>query len=267
MSTEPPITDADHGFVPGTFRPDPQRGPRLRTLLAHSVFELRLLLRNGEQLLLALVIPIAALVGLTYFTAINLAEPRIGTVTPGIWTLAIMSTAFTSLAISTAFDRRYGVTKRLAAAGVPRGLLLAGKAGAISLVIFGQLVLLSAIALLLGWHPNGHLLLAALVVVLGAAAFTGLGLLLGGTLRAEAVLALANLIWLALIGVGGVVLPLADAPAWLTVVGKLTPAGALSQGLRDVLADGHAPGLGALAVLVVWALVAWAATVRWFRWQ
>lgn len=254
-------------FPAGTFTPSAARASLRQMLLAHTVFELRLLLRNGEQLLLALVIPIAALVGLTLFTAIELDEPRIAAVTPGIWTLAVMSTAFTSLAISTAFDRRYGATKRLAASGVPRWLLLTGKSSAIAVVIVGQLVILSVIALLMGWSPAGGLLWTLLMVILGAAAFTGLGLLLGGTLRAEAVLALANLLWLAMISIGGVVIPLTAAPGWLAAVGQATPAGALSTGLRDVLQFGQPPSLVSVAVLASWIVIAWAATAAWFRWQ
>ncbi|AZI59488.1 ABC transporter permease [Nakamurella antarctica] len=236
-------------------------------LRAHTFFELRLLVRNGEQLLLALVIPLAALIGLTYFTGIELQEPRIASVTPGIWTLAVMSTAFTSLAISTAFDRRYGTAKRLAASGVQRWLLLAGKSCAIGIVIVFQLVLLSLVAVILGWKPQGTVVWALPLLVLGAAAFTGLGILLGGTLRAEAVLALANLIWLSMIAIGGVVIPLTSAPRWLDVVGQLTPGGALSSSLRDVLQHGQSPSASAVLVLAAWTVLAWGAAVRWFSWQ
>ena len=48
--------------------------------------------------------------------------------------LAVMSTSFTSLAIATGFERRYGVLKRLGASPLPRSGLLAGKVGALLLV-------------------------------------------------------------------------------------------------------------------------------------
>jgi len=234
---------------------------------AASALELKMLLRNGEQLLLAVVIPIAALIGMTTTTVVNLTGPRIDTVTPGVLALAIMSTAFTSQAITTAFDRRYGVLKRLAAAGMGRGLLIAGKCGAALIVIVGQWVILGTIALILHWHPHGNAAWLVLIAVLGAAAFIGLALLIGGTLRAEAVLAIANVIWFALVIVGGVIIPLTKSPHWLRVIGDLTPAGALSSALRGVLQTGSAPAMASLAVLLGWIIIGWGGTVRWFQWQ
>ncbi len=119
----------------------------------------------------------------------------------------------------------------------------------------------------MGWAPQGDPAWLVLLGLLGAAAFIGLALLLGGTLRAEAVLAFANLLWFAMVLVGGVVVPLTKAPAWLRAVGGLTPAGALSNALRAVLQAGAAPTLASLAVLAGWVVLGWAGTVRWFRWQ
>ena len=254
-------------FRPGAFTPDPRRPSGLQMVRAASSLELKMLVRNGEQLLLALIIPLAVLIGLTTTTVVELAAPRIDTVTPGVLALAIMSTAFTAQAITTAFDRRYGVLKRLAAAGMGRPLLIAGKCGGALVVIVCQWVILGTVALIMGWAPHGDPAWLVLLVLLGAAAFIGLALLLGGTLRAEAVLAFANLLWFAMVLVGGVIVPLTTAPQWLRTVGELTPAGALSTALRTVLQTGQAPGAASLAVLVGWVVVGWAGTVRWFRWQ
>ncbi len=251
----------------GTFTPAAGRARLGSMLAAQTAFEVRLLVRNGEQLLLALIIPIVALIGLTTITVIELPEPRISMVVPGIFTLAILSSGFTSLAISSAFDRRYAVTKRMIGSGVPRRVLLAGKSAAICCVVAGQIIVLGIIGLLLGWRPDGNPIVALLVLALGMAAFTGLGLLLGGTLKAEVVLAVANLLWLAMVVVGGVVVPLTRAPGWLADVGEATPAGALSSALRAVLTDGTFPPLGALLILAAWVLAGWAATLKWFKWQ
>jgi ABC-2 type transport system permease protein len=235
---------------------------------AAAAQELRIMARNGEQSLLAYVIPLAALIGMTTISIGSLPEPRVATVTPGILTLAIMSTSFTSQAIMTGFDRRYGVMKRLAATGFPRWLLLASKCAATLVVIAVQFLLLCLVALLaLDWQPRGNPLWVVALTLLGVAAFIGLALLLGGTLRAEAVLGLANLVWLILIGIGGVLIPLTSAPAWLAAVGGLTPAGALADGLRAVLTDGGGPGTANVVILVCWIVAGWAGTVRWFRWQ
>lgn len=254
-------------LAPGTFTPRPGPAPVARMLAAQTAFELRLLIRNGEQLLLALVIPIAALIGLSTVTLVELPEPRVATVVAGVVVLAVLSTGFTSLAISTAFDRRYAVTKRLVGAGVPRRALLAGKSAAVGCVVAGQIVVLGLIGLALGWRPSAIAVLALPIIVLGAAVFTGLGLLLGGLLRAEIVLALANLLWIVQVAFGGVVVPLTTGPGWLAVVGEATPAGALSSALHAVLTDGTAPSALSLLVLAAWGVAAWAATLQWFKWQ
>lgn len=252
-------------FPPGTFAPDPRPAPALRRITATAGLELRVTLRNGEQLLLALVIPLVALIAGTTITLIDLPEPRIDAVLPGVVVLAVFSSAFTSQAITTGFDRRYGVLKRLAAAGVGRAQLLAGKCAATLVVLFGQLVVLGGTAAVLGWRPDGNPFWALTVVLLGAAACVGLALLAGGTLRAEAVLAVANFIWLVFVAVGGVLVPLDRAPAVLRTIGELTPPGAMSQALRAAM-DGATPSATSLLILVGWVVIGWAATVRWFRW-
>jgi len=259
-------------FSPGEFTPDPRPAPARRRITATAGLELRMTLRNGEQLLLALVIPLVALIGGTLITVIDLPEPRVDAVLPGVAVMAVLSMAFTSQAITTGFDRRYGVLKRLAAAGVGRSQLIAGKCAVTLAVIAGQFVILGGTALLLGWQPQGDPGWAApawvlLITLLGTAAFIGLALLLGGTLRAEAVLAVANLMWLVFILVGGVIVPLNQSPPLLRTIGELTPAGAMSQALRAVLQDGAAPPAYSLLVLTAWIVVGWAAAVRWFRWQ
>lgn len=254
-------------FPIGTFAPDPAPARALQRITATAGLEIRVTVRNGEQLLLALVIPLLALVGGTVVSIVALPEPRVNAVIPGVLVLAVMSSAFTSQAITTGFDRRYGVLKRLAAAGVGRAQLIAGKCVATLLVIVGQFVVLGVTGLLLGWHPVGNPLWVVLITLLGTAAFIGLALLLGGTLRAEAVLAVANLLWLVFVFVGGVIVPLGQAPAALRTIGGLTPPGAMSQALRAVLQDGAAPPVHTMAVLVAWVVIGWAATVSWFKWQ
>lgn len=255
-------------FRPGQFRPDPGRAPFARMVASAARQELTVLVRNSEQLTLSFLIPLAALIVMSLVHVADLPEPRINTVAPGILALAIMSASFTSQAIITGFDRRYGVLKRLAATGFPRWLLLASKACATLVIVAAQYVLLCLVAwLALDWQPVGTIWWVPLLTLLGVAAFIGLALLIGGTLRAEAVLGLANLVWLALIGIGGVLVPLTDAPGWLRTLGDWTPAGALTGGLRAVLTDGGGPGVWNLVILGCWVVAGWAGTVRWFRWQ
>ncbi len=233
--------------------------------------ELRLLSRNGEQLLLTLVIPLMLLVlGTRSNDVVDLGAGRpIDIITPGILALAVLSTSFTSLAIATGFERRYGVIKRLGASPLPRWGLMLGKVGAIAVVEIAQLSLLSVVGLLLGWDPQGGLTAFAQMIVLavlGTAAFGSLGLLIAGTLRAEATLAVANLVYVLLLVGGGLLVPLSRYPEAARHVLELLPSGALGQGLRDAFA-GQGPGAFSIVVLIVWAVCCGLGVSRTFKWE
>ncbi len=227
-----------------------------------------MLLRNGEQLLLTLVLPALLLVGLARTTVVQLdgGVPRVDVVVPGVLALAVMSTAFTGQAIGTAFDRRYGVLRMLATTPLGRGGLLAGKVLAVLLVIGVQVVLLGVLGLALGWRPDpAGILPALLAVAAGTAAFTSLGLLLAGTVRAEGVLAGANLIWVLLVVGGGVVVPASSLPGVLQATAPWLPSGALGDAMRAALVEGILD-VGSVLVLLAWAAAAAAGVRRWFRW-
>lgn len=254
-------------FPTGTFTPRPGAGSPLSMLAAQSATELRLALRHGEQVLLTVLIPIVLLVGLTLLSVVPLPEPRIATVTPGVLALAVMSTAFTGQAIATGFERRYGVLKRLGVSPLPRWGLMTAKTGAVLVTEILQVVLLAVTALVLGWSPHGNPATAVLLLVLGTAAFSGLGLLMAGTLKAEATLAAANLVFLLLLVGGGVIVPLDRFPDAVQGLLGLLPISALSDGLRQVLRDGAGVPWGDLGILAGWAVAGLGAAARWFRWE
>jgi len=255
--------------VNGVFAPRPGAAPLGRQVRAQAAMETRLMLRNGEQLLLAVVIPVLVLVGGLFagrHVSLDLSRPVVDVLTPGVLALAVMSTSFTSLAIATGFERRYGVLKRLGASPLPRHGLLLGKVGALLVVEVLQVVVLSVVALPLGWSPDGTGWLPALVVmVLGTAAFGSLGLALAGVLRAEATLAAANLVYLLLMAGGGVVLPTSTYGGAGSLL-RWLPSGALGDGLRAAFLDGALSG-HAVLVLAGWTLVGTLLTARWFRWE
>ncbi|MBW1597615.1 ABC transporter permease [Streptomyces sp. JJ38] len=237
---------------------------------AQAALELRMMLRHGEQLLLTVVIPTLLLV---LFSAVDVVElpvdggERVDFVAPGVLALAVLSTAFTGQAIATGFERRYGVLKRLGASPLPRWGLLTAKTLAVVGVELLQVALLSAVALGLGWSPQGNWAVVALLLVVGTAAFSGLGLLMAGTLRAEATLAAANLVFVLLLLGGGVVVPLERFPEAAQGVLDVLPVTALSDGLRDVLQHGAGVPWGDLGILTAWAAVALTAAARFFRWE
>jgi ABC-2 type transport system permease protein len=254
-----------------SFVPAPEAAPLSRMLAAQTRMELRLSLRNGEQVLLTLLIPLL-------LTAVLVAEPfievdsgrRVDFVVPGVLALAVTSAAFTGLAISTGFERKYGVLKRLGATALPRSVLLLGKTGAVLCVELLQVLLVGGLGLALGWRPTGGagaVLSTALLVIAGTAAFAGLGLLMAGALRAEATLAAANLVWFLLLFFGGVLFPLTKFPAGLADVLQFLPTAALSDGLRSVLRDGGGVPVGSLVTLIVWAGIALGAAATTFKWE
>jgi ABC-2 type transport system permease protein len=238
---------------------------------AQARMEARLLLRNGEQLLLAVVIPLVVLVGgleAAKHVDLTSSRPALAVLPPGVLALAIMSTSFTSLAIATGFERRYGVLKRLGSSPLPRSGLLAGKVAALLAVEVLQAVVVTAVAFAFGWSPSPGVVGvvgALLCALLGTAAFASLGLFVAGILRAEATLAAANLVYLLLMAGGAVVLP-ADSYGAVGPVLRLLPSGALGDGLRAALVDGSLPVVP-LLVLVAWTAVGTALTARTFRWE
>jgi ABC-2 type transport system permease protein len=261
-----PSSSNNAAFPAGTFTPRPGAGSPARMLAVQAGTELKLTLRNGEQVLLSVLIPVVLMIGLAALPVVPLPEPRIAAVAPGILALAVMSTAFTGQAIALGFDRRYGVIRRLAATALPRWLLVAGRLVAVLGVVVVQLVLLGLLALGLGWRPDpAGLGWALLLVLLGCAAFGALGILLGGTLRAEIVLAVANLVWFLLLVGGGIAVPLDRMPAGLAAIGAALPSGALAEAMRATLGSGEAPGLGPVLVLLGWTIAAGAVAVKAVR--
>jgi ABC-2 type transport system permease protein len=252
----------------GTYTPAPGAAPLARQVATQARMEARLMLRNGEQLLLAVVIPVIVLVGGVKGSDaldLDLAHTAVDVFTPGVLALAVMSTSFTALAIATGFERRYGVIKRLGSSPLPRSGLLAGKVCALLVVEALQIAVISVVALTMDWDPEPGLVGAFLAVVAGTAAFASLGLFIAGVLRAEATLAAANLIYLLLMAGGAVVLPPSAYGAFGDVVQWL-PSGALGDAMRSAFVDGVTAWTD-LAVLVVWALVGTVLTARTFKWE
>lgn len=244
------------------FTPTGTATPWWPRVLRQAAFEAKVALRNGEQLLLTLLLPALVLVGVTRVTSLDLGEgDRPALAFGGVVALAVVSTAFTGQAIGTGFDRRNGVLRLLATSPLGRSGLLVGKVLAVLALVVVQVVVLGVIATFLGWSPGVGLLAATPALLLGVAAFTALGLLLAGTVRAEGTLAVANFVWVLLLAGGGLVLPSPLAPAT-----DLLPSGALGTAVREAMATGTVAPLP-LLVLALWALVCGLACSRWFRWE
>lgn len=244
----------------GTFTPAPQRASVWAMAAAQGRIEAKLMLRHGEQLLLNIIIPVVILVATANLNLLGGAS--LNEIVPMVFAVAATSAGFTGQAISLAFDRRYGALKRTGASGVPAWTIICGKLLGVLTMTAVQLLIIGAVAVAVGWRVSlAGAALGILALTFGTICFTSLGLLLGGALSSEIVLALANLLWLILIGVVGYVVYSGDilSPgAWLAV-----PSVALTSAL--IAAFNGALSIGAWVSLVAWAALGTAAAVRWFR--
>jgi len=245
-----------------------------QAIAAMTAMELRLTLRRGENLFATIVIPTIVLLLFSSLSILPLDGSRaVDFLLPGSIALGIIATCLVSLGISTAYDRSYGVLKRLGGSPLSRGELVIARSLTVLVVEAVQIALLVAVAwLLLGWRPGAEAspLLGVVAVLLGTGAFAGLGLLMAGTLRAETVLALANLLFLGFLVVGGVILPVDHLPGPLAAIGAALPAAPLSELLRIALGTPSAAGdaiATPLVLLAAWAVVALGAAAATFRWE
>lgn len=243
----------------------------MRALRSQTMTELRLTLRRGDAVLLNLAIPLGLLVFFSYVDVLpkpaGVRHP-VDFLAPGILALAVMSTAMVSLGIATGFERQYGVLKRLGTTPLGRPRLLVAKILSVVAIEVVQVGVIVGVAVLIGWHAGGSVWPAAPAIVVGTVAFSGLGLLMAGSLRAEVTLAAANGLYLALLLLGGMVIPLSKLPSGLRGFARVLPAGALSDALNGSLAAGaHGVPIRAWVVLAVWAAAAPAAAAALFRWE
>lgn len=232
-------------------------------------WEVRLLLRNGEQLLLTFVIPVALLLGLGLTSLMPEAygENRVAQALATVLAVSVISAAFTSLAIATGFERRSGALRFLGTTPLSRLELLVGK-GLATLMVTGLssgVVALTAIAI--GWRPDAPSLWAPVLILLGTAAFAACGVALAGLFRAEAVLAIANGLFLALILFGGVIIPASSLPGPMATIAPWLPSGALADALTQTVVLGNSPGIGPILVLAGWLAVGATVSARTFRWS
>jgi ABC-2 type transport system permease protein len=240
----------------------------MKALAAQTRIEITLTMRRGESLLLILGIPLLLL---GFFSTVDVLPKgdfgdSVDFLTPGVLALAVMSTGMVQLAIGTSFERQYGVLKRLGSTPLGRPRLLAAKTVSIIAVEVVQIALLIALAMALGWDPSVRAGVVA-AVVLGTVAFSGLGLLMAGTLRGEVTLAAANGLYLVLLLIGGMVVPLSELPSAVRFVAELLPSGALAQALVGTLSTAHTVPAKAWFVLAAWAVAAPTLAARTFRWE
>src|SRR5205085_12134450 len=243
--------------------------PRLRQILIQTRFELLLTLRRGENILITLIVPVILLI---FFTSLNIAPAvnghAVNFLLPGILALAVMAAGMVNLGIATAYERYYGVLKRLGGSPLPRSGLIIAKVISILILEVVQVILLVSVAIILyGWQPTGSPLLVLLAMGLGTVTFAALGLAMAGALRAEITLAGANALFLLFVLLGGGILPLSHLPVPVAAIAQFLPAAAFTQALQATMSNGTAFPGSALVVLAVWAVAVLVIAIRTFQWE
>jgi ABC-2 type transport system permease protein len=243
--------------------------PFSRQALAQTRVELLLTLRRGESVLITLIVPVVLLI---FFASLNIIPASTGKAVdfllPGMLALAIMATGMVSLGIATAYERYYGVLKRLGSSPLPRsGLIIAKVISVLALEVLQVIILVGVAVAFYGWRPAGTPALAILVMALGTVTFAALGLAMAGALRAEVTLAGANALYLLFLLLGGGILPLSHLPPALAAIAQLLPAAALTQALQAALSNGAAFPAFSLLTLAIWAAVILLVAARTFRWE
>ncbi len=239
----------------------------MKAFVAQLRAEVLMTMTRGESLLLTFGIPVGLLV---FFSLVDVlptgTKDPVTFLAPGVLATAVMSTAFTSLAIATGFERSYMVLKRLGTTPLGRPRLIAAKTGAVLVVIAIQALVIVVASLLLGWDPSSHVVLAVPAMLLATVGFAALGMLVAGTLRAEMTLALANGAFILLMLVSGMVIPVSKLPSVMRHVVALLPSESLAH-LLHAASTGHATGMRAWIVLAFWAVVSPVLAARYFRWE
>ena len=268
IDTHPKVSsiDEDEEYIP------PRANYPLVRVIEQGRYETMAMLRNGEQLMLNIIFPVMALIALRFTGLIDeyansVGVSRMDAAVPGVLALCVISTALSGQGIATGFDRRYGVLRFLATTPLGRNGLIMGKCIAVLVVVAIQFTLVAALGYGLGWRPDAIAVSRSIITMLmGAGAFTALGLLIAGTVRAEATLAIVNIAWVILAGAGGVEFPLKSFPDWYAGIVAWSPSAALGDALRgnfiqhQWLADPH-------WVLIVWTVVIGFVASRKFKWS
>jgi ABC-2 type transport system permease protein len=237
----------------------------VRVVTTQAVAEARLTVRRGESLLAMVVLPAAALWVLGSLVS---GGRSVAALLPGVLALALVASGLVNLAIATGYERGYGVLKRLGGSPLGRDGLLAAKLAVVGSIALLQVVALIGLATTMGWQPGpGSSALAVLgALLVGSATFASIGVLLAGTLRPEATLVVANVLFLVALVLGGVLVPVPDLPAPLETVARLSPVGALAEAFRAALGFGG-DDPASLVVVAIWGIAAAVAAIHTFRWE
>jgi ABC-2 type transport system permease protein len=184
--------------------------------------------------------------------------PYLDYLAPGI---LAQSALFISIfyGIQIVWDRDAGVLAKLLVTPTPRAALVAGKAFAAGVRGFAQVLVIGALALVLGVHITANPLrlgLVVVVVVLGSAFFSCLSMTIAGlVLTRERLMGIGQAIMMPLFFGSNALYPIAVMPGWLRVLSRVNPLSYEVDALRGLMIGTPAHVVLDLAVLVGCAVV------------
>ncbi|HEX2295761.1 MAG TPA: ABC transporter permease [Actinomycetota bacterium] len=194
---------------------------------------------------------------------------------PAIAAFSVITACYTNIAISVATARDLGILKRVRGTPLPSSAYLLARvihASVIALLLVGVVTLAGA-AFYGVDAPTGDLPLFALTIVVGAAAFSALGLALTAVIpTAQAAPAVVNASILPLLFISNIFIPVNQAPEWLETFSKVFPV----RHYADAMAASFVPDeLGveyvfdwtSLLVVAAWGIAGLALANRFFSWE
>jgi ABC-2 type transport system permease protein len=190
---------------------------------------------------------------------------------PGLMGMNIMGGGLWGVGFVIVDMRVRKLLKRFLATPMRRADFLLSILGARLVFMLPEMLLL----LLVGWFLfgvpiEGNPLTLALIIFVGAAAFSGIGLLIAcRTSKTETVSGLMNLVMLPMWLLSGVFFSSRQFPDVAQPFIQALPLTQLNDALRDVMLEGASlAGVGwRLAALVGWAVVSFWVALKSFRWQ
>jgi ABC-2 type transport system permease protein len=192
-------------------------------------------------------------------------------VIPGLIGLNLMSTGMWGIGFHVVDSRQKKHLKRLVATPMRRRDFLLGQILARLVFVLLEVPPIILFAwLAFGVRVEGSLLALTIIVLLGAMAFSGLGLLASARARTiEGVSGIMNVAMLPMFVLSGVFFSAARFPDAMQPFIRALPLTALNDAMRLVYNDGL-PLMAAavpLLILLAWMVGGFVLALRWFRWQ
>ncbi|WP_424358350.1 ABC transporter permease [Methanocella sp. MCL-LM] len=188
---------------------------------------------------------------------------------PGIIGMSIMSSAVNGTVSTTARNRATGVFRKLATTPISRIEWNAARIVTQTLIIMLSVAVSLAVAwLIFGIIPNINVV-SVLMIVAGAAVFSGLGMILSAFVKdVDAAENAASAITFPLMFVSGSFIPVGNMPWFLQFIADVSPLTYLNDGLRSSMITGnYGDALTNLAIVGVLGIILFGIGVAVLRWK